>query len=87
MCAMIMFASCHHRRCEQYRIDNISVIDSTRFQDYWEKHMGIVNNRHQFIYTYEIELSNDNHDTVITTQKQILIDPKQCIGATISIPK
>ena len=70
---------------EKYRIKKIELVSVEPYQDYWEKHMGIQNNSQKKICTYDVVLSNERQDTVITTSQRIEISPNQWIGKEVFV--
>lgn len=62
-----MMISCNMKRPQnEYKIKEITAIDSVVFRDYFEKQLGIIMKKQKVIYTYQILCSNQNHDTIIT---------------------
>ena len=69
---------------ERYNIKEIVYKGEEIYQDYWEKNLGIKNNRTNMFY-YEIVLTNERQDTVIKSTQFIKINTELWKGKSVFV--
>lgn len=74
------------KRLDNYRVDEIKLVDSIIYRNYLDKTLGIPS-RKRIRYEYLIHLSGKEKDTKITIYTTNKIEPHDVVGKLLKINK